>query len=317
MFTKVDNVLIGKALKTSGEIADVKKGDIVMLNHTGAITDKNDAEGMYLAVATADGVIERSNFIQKGSHARFVKAKYEAPEEATITIDFTKASTTSAAGEAASTIVAGYRYVLRIVYKDLYEAPGQFTHTYEIVASSDDQKELAAAFEKKINKHSNRRVNAVNAEGVLTLTAMPKDDNEGVMSINEYSVVSMVATVYYTIPGALLSNQPEVVPGLTITATEANPGKGYWKQVRDLERRALGYKGHVFTDAYPVIEPKRLVEEGAENNYIMIEFDNHYLSPDNQYIKSTPLRIQLFATDETTIESIATALKGLAEEVTA
>lgn len=317
MFTKVDNVLIGKAITSATKLEDVKKGDVIMLNHKGNITTEADTEGMYLAVATANGVIERSNLIQKGSHAHYVTATYTAPTEATIKIDFTKASTTSAAGEAVSTIVAGYRYVLRIVYKDLYEAPGQFTHTYEIVASSDDQKELAAAFEKKINKHSNRRVNAVNEEGVLTLTAMPKDDNEGVMSINEYSVVSMVATVYYTIPGALLSNQPEVVPGLTITHTEANPGKGYWKQVRDLERRALGYKGYVFTDAYPVVEPKRLVEEGAEYNYIMVEFDNHYLSPDNQYIKSTPLRIQLFATDAAAITTVANALEGLAEKVAA
>jgi hypothetical protein len=300
MFTKVDNVLAGNALKVSGNVEDVKKGEYVILDASGKIiapADTTNATGIYFAVASADGVLERSNLIQKGSHPRFVAADHEDPEEQTATIDFTNA-----------TIVIGHRYVMRIVYKDMYEHPGQFTHTYEVTATTEAAADLANAFAKRVNKHPNRRVNAAVEAGKLTLTAMPKDDNEGVYSINEYSVVSMAVTVYYTIPGALLSNVPENVPGATVkyNTKTATPGVGYWKQVRDLERRALGYKGHVFTDAYPVVEPKRLVEEGAKYNYVMVEFDNHYLSPDNQYIKDTPLRIQIFTTDKT--DNFKTAL---------
>lgn len=153
----------------------------------------------------------------------------------------------------------------------MYEAPGQFTHTYEVVATTKTADDLGNALLKKINKHANRRVSATFASHKLTLTALPKDDNEGVYSLNEYSVVSMEASLYVTIPGALLSNVPEAVPGATITKTAGKPGKGYWKQVRDMEVRMLGYKGHVFTDAYPIIEPKRNVTEGASYDYITIE----------------------------------------------
>jgi hypothetical protein len=208
---------------------------------------------------------------------------YEAPVEEKIEIDLTSAKP-----------VIGHRYVLRIVYKDMYEAPGQFTHTYETVATTETADDLGNALLKKINKHVNRRVSATFASHKLTLTALPKDDNEGVYSLNEYSVVSMEASLYVTIPGALLSNVPEAVPGATITKTAGKPGKGYWKQVRDMEVRMLGYKGHVFTDAYPIIEPKRNVTEGAKYDYITIENDNLYLSPDNQYIKTTPLTTELY-----------------------
>jgi hypothetical protein len=161
-----------------------------------------------------------------------------------------------------ATIVAGHRYVLRMVYKDIYEAPGQFTHTYEVYADSNDAEALAAAIVKKINKHKNRRIQAQASAAVITLTAMEKDDNEGVYSLSEYSVVSMEATLYTTVPGALLANQPTAIPGATIVKTPGNPGKGYWKQVRDAEVRFMGYQGHVFTGAYPEVEQARMVEEG-------------------------------------------------------
>ena len=226
---------------------------------------------------------------------------YEAPVEEKIEIDLTSA-----------TVVIGHRYVLRIVYKDMYEAPGQFTHTYEAIATTETADDLGNALLKKINKHANRRVNATFASHKLTLTALPKDDNEGVYSLNEYSVVSMEASLYVTIPGALLSNVPEAVPGATITKTAGKPGKGYWKQVRDMEVRMLGYKGHVFTDAYPAIEPKRNVEEGSTYDYFTIENDNLYLSPDNQYIKTTPLTTEVYIEHNTTNKTsvFAKALKA-------
>nr|UVX40554.1 MAG: hypothetical protein [Bacteriophage sp.] len=208
---------------------------------------------------------------------------YEAPTAEKIEIDLTNAKP-----------VIGHRYVLRIVYKDLYEAPGQFTHTYETVATTETADDLGNALLKKINKHANRRINAVFSNHKLALTAMVKDDNEGVYSLNEYSVVSMEASLYVTIPGALLSNVPEAVAGVTINKIAGKPGKGFWKQVRDMEVRMLGYKGHVFTDAYPIIEPKRFVTEGATYDYFTIENDNLYLSPDNQYIKTTPLTTEVY-----------------------
>lgn len=303
MITRVDSVMIGKkcpAIYTT--VNNLNAGEVALFDENRAlIKDQDDAlkaSTIYVGVCTGDmtvtmpngtsstkkvKVVEYSNAIQKASKPSYVKGDYEAPVAEKIEIDLTNAKP-----------VIGHRYVLRIVYKDLYEAPGQFTHTYETVATSGVADDLGNALQKKIDKHANRRVTAAFANHKLTLTAMPKDDNEGVYSLNEYSVVSMEASLYVTIPGALLSNVPEAVAGATIKKTAGHPGKGFWKQVRDMEVRMLGYKGHVFTDAYPIIEPKRFVTEGATYDYFTIENDNLYLSPDNQYIKTTPLTTEVY-----------------------
>lgn len=301
MITHVDTVLIGKKCPARYTTVDsLVQGDVALFDENKSlITNEADAvkastvyigvAGENMTIALPNGTsatkrsVEYSNAIQKASKPSYVIGDYVAPVEEKIEIDLTMA-----------TIVIGHRYVLRIVYKDMYEAPGQFTHTYEVIASSATGANLGNALLKKINKHANRRVSATYANNKLTLTALPKDDNEGVYSLNEYSVVSMEASLYVTIPGALLSNVPEAVPGVTITKTAGKPGKGYWKQVRDAEVRMLGYKGHVFTDVYPIVEPKRNVTEGVSYDYITIENDNLYLSPDNQYIKTTPLTTELY-----------------------
>lgn len=301
MITHVDTVLIGKTCPASyttvdslaqGAVALFDENKSLIKDEAGAVKASTvyiGVAGDNMTIALPDGTsdtkrsVEYSNAIQKASKPSYVIGDYVTPVEEKIEIDLTSA-----------TVVIGHRYVLRIVYKDMYEAPGQFTHTYETVATSEVADDLGNALLKKINKHANRRVTATFTSHKLTLTALPKDDNEGVYSLNEYSVVSMEASLYVTIPGALLSNVPEAVPGATIKKTAGKPGKGYWKQVRDMEVRMLGYKGHVFTGAYPIVEPKRNVTEGAKYDYITIENDNLYLSPDNQYIKTTPLTTELY-----------------------
>lgn len=301
MITRVDTVLIGKNCPASYTTADaLAAGDVAMFDQDRKIiktaADAVKASALYIGVAQdkvtvtkPDGTteqkanIEFSNAIQKDSKPSAVIGTYVAPVQEKIVITLTNA-----------TIVAGNRYVLRIVYKDMFEDPGQFTHTYEVFAESATAADLATAIVKKINKHANRRVQASASAAVITLTAMEKDDNEGVYSINEYSVVSMDASLYETIPGALLSNYPKAVAGATIVKTPGNPGKGYWKQVRDREARQMGYKGHVFTGAYPEVEQVRKVVAGDTYDYATIENDNLYLSNDNQYIKTTPILTELY-----------------------
>lgn len=303
MLQSVHSVLIGKTCPTSYTTADdLAAGDVALFNENKALiktaAEAATASSLYVGVAGSKinvtmpngsvaqkANIDFSNEIKKNSKPSAVIGKYVAPVEEKIVITLTNA-----------TIVAGNRYVLRIVYKDMYEAAWQFTHTYEVYAESATAADLAAAIVKKINAHKNRRVQATisSSSAVITLTAMLKDDNEGVDSLNEYSVVTMEASLYETIPGALLANQPKAVAGATIAKTVGNPGKGYWKQVRDAEVRNMGYKGHVFTGAYPSVEQDRKVIEGAEYDYAIIENDNLYLSNDNQYIKTTPLTTEVY-----------------------
>lgn len=303
MITRVDSVMIGKDCPATYTNVDaLNAGDVALFDENRALlkttADVVKANALYIGVAQPkisvtmpDGTVaqkanvEYSNVIKKDSKPSAVIGAYVAPIAQKSVITLTDA-----------TIVAGYRYVIRIVYKDVQAAGMQFTHSYEAYANSNVAADLAAALVKAINKHSNRRVQASVTGAVITLTAMAKDDNEGVYSISEYSVVNMEVALYQTIPGALLSNQPAAVAGAVIANTPANPGKGYWKQVRDIEARMMGYKGHVFTGAYPSIEQKRDVVENVNYDYATIENDNLYLSNDNQYIKTTPMVTELYVT---------------------
>lgn len=301
MITSVHTVLIGKKCPASYTTVDaLNAGEVALFDQNKAIlktaAEAAKASSLYVGVAgekinvtmpngnvAQKANIEFSNEIQKSSKPSAVIGQHVEPTQDKVVITLTNA-----------TIVAGHRYVLRVLYKDIEANNFQFTHTYEVYAESDEAQKLAEAFVKKINAHKNRRIQAENAAAVLTLTAMVKDDNEGVYSLNEYSVVDMEVSLYHTIPGALIANQPEAVSGATIAKTPGKPGKGFWKQVRDAEVRYMGYKGHVFTGAYPEVEQARKVVEGTSYDYAVIENDNLYLSNDNQYIKTTPLTTEVY-----------------------
>lgn len=301
MITSVHTVLIGKKCPAVYTTVDaLNAGEVALFDQNKAIlktaAEAAKASSLYVGVAgekinvtMPDGNvaqkanIEFSNEIQKSSKPFAVIGQHVEPTQDKVVITLTNA-----------TIVAGHRYVLRVLYKDIEANNFQFTHTYEVYAESNEAQKLAVAFVKKINAHKNRRIQAKNDAAVLTLTAMVKDDNEGVYSLNEYSVVDMEVSLYHTVPGALLANQPEAVSGATIAKTPGNPGKGFWKQVRDAEVRYMGYKGHVFTGAYPEVEQARKVVEGTPYDCAVIENDNLYLSNDNQYIKTTPLTTEVY-----------------------
>lgn len=301
MITSVHTVLIGKSCPSSYSTVDaLKAGEVALFDQNKAIlktaAEAAKASSLYVGVAgekinvtmpngtvAQKANIEFSNEIQKSSKPSAVIGSHVEPTQDKVVVTLTSA-----------TIVAGHRYVLRVLYKDIEANNFQFTHTYEVYAESNEAQKLAEAFVKKINAHKNRRIQAENAAAVLTLKAMVKDDNEGVYSLNEYSVVDMEVSLYHTVPGALLANQPEAVAGATIEKTPGNPGKGFWKQVRDAEVRNMGYKGHVFTGAYPEVEQARKVAEGISYDYAVIENDNLYLSNDNQYIKTTPLTTEVY-----------------------
>lgn len=320
MITSVHTVLIGTKCPDDYTTADaLNAGEVALFDQDRAIlktaAEAAKASSLYVGVAgpkinvtmpngtvAQKANIEFSNEIQKSSKPSAVIGVNAEPTQDKVAVTLTNA-----------TVVAGHRYVLRVLYKDIEANNFQFTHTYEVYAESNEAQELAEAFVKKINAHKNRRIQAQNAKAVLTLTAMVKDDNEGVYSLNEYSVVDMEVSLYHTIPGALLANQPEAVAGATIVKTPGNPGRGFWKQVRDAEVRYMGYKGHVFTGAYPEVEQARKVVEGTKYDCAVIENDNLYLSNDNQYIKTTPLTTEVYCpgmVDSIVDKGIQSFIKG-------
>ena len=148
----------------------------------------------------------------------------------------------------------------------------------------------------------------------MKLTAKVKDDNEGKESINLYSQVSVDAFVWKTIPNGLLSNVMYPVAGLSITKTQGTPGKGNAKIVRDREQAALGYKGITFRTHWPVIKPELNVDLSATYDTMVIENWNRYQSPDNQYVKTTPMATELYVVaDELVAGSTDSLFKDMVE----
>ena len=309
MFTKPSQVIIGKQVNID-DIADLAIGDITVVDENfKAATSPANAKALYIGVCTGEdengnNIVKWSDRIQKESKPRYTSNAPVTPVAAKIEINLANV-----------TPVAGHRYVLRILYKDMNIANFQFTHTYEHVATTNVAADLGNALLAKINKHANRRVNATFASNKLTLTAKDKNYDNSVEALDEYSIVSMDASLYVTNPNSiLLSNQPETVVGAVVTKVEGNPGKGFWKQVRDTELRAMGYSGKVYTGAYPSIEQERMVEKGASYYNVNIENDNLYLSPDNQYVKTTPVLTEIYCKGAVTaITGALDAFMGIAE----
>lgn len=313
MLQKVNTVLIAKTVPASfpaASTADVlADGAIALFDENKKILTSTAlaaaAKSIYVGVCegkedvydqkgakSTKSVIRFSMPIQKGSNPTLVVTPFAAKAEDKIVITATNV-----------TPEVGHRYVLRLVYNDIYEAPGQFTHTYEVIAKTTTPKDLVDAFVKKINKHKEARVtasatSAANAASaaVLTLTAKEIPYNEGITLDHGYTQVSVEAFMGTTIPSGLLSNVMYPISNLTIAKTQGTPGKGNAYIVRDRENAAMGYRGitHRANGIYPYIAPEFRSDLSAEYDTITIEWDNKYLSDDNQYIKTTPLAVEMY-----------------------
>jgi hypothetical protein len=171
MLQKVNTVFVGKqsyvTAKNPSDANTLTVGDIVMINPAnGTIIASNGLSssiptiqlGYVKSVGTLiqDAVIEKSAPISKDKIKSITPngtCAYVANTEASSVIDITGA-----------TITVGHRYVARIVYNDLYEHPGQFTHSYEAIAATGETAiTLANKLYTRINAHAGRRVTAYNA----------------------------------------------------------------------------------------------------------------------------------------------------------
>ena len=303
MLQKVNTVLIGTDAPASYTTADaLTEGQIALFDENRAIV--KDAAGakaasmLYIGVCegkedvyneagtkTTKAIIRYSMPIMKGSHPHMVFTEYSAPAEDKIVITATNI-----------TPEVGHRYVLRLVYNDIYEAPGQFTHTYEVIAKTTNAEDLITSFKNKINKHKEARVVAESSAAVLTLNAKEIPYNQGVTVDSGYSQVSVEAFMWTTIPSGILSNVMYPISNLTIAKTQGTPGKGNPYIVRDREEASFGYRGitHRANGIYPYIAPEFRSDLDATYDELVVEWDNKYLSNDNQYVKSTPLACELY-----------------------
>lgn len=220
-----------------------------------------------------------SDPIEGAKVKKFLGRTFVAKQERTASVDFT-----------GLTPVVGTEYLIRIIYKDLNEHPGQFTQTYRFVATSAVLDTWGASMEAVVNAHTGRRVTAAYtaATDVLLLTALPKPEcTSNLTDIDDFSMVDFDVRFLYVDS----SGNWQTIPSTSTTVTYTGPtyGSGNWEQIRDMEKDQFGYVGPTNRTAYPVLLPTQATVKSAQYNLIVIEHDKSYLSPDNQYVKQAPL----------------------------
>ena len=187
------------------------------------------------------------------------------------------------------TPIVGTEYLMRIVYKDMNEHPGQFTQTYRHIATDALLATLVVAMNAKINAHSGRRVNCTtNTTTTLVLTGREIPEcTTSLSDLEEFRQVEFESFFLYVDSDGNWAENLATAP--SPVRTVASSGVGEWEQLRDMENRALPYRGVSNLTVYPVQKPDLYTVLNETYNLVVIEHDKSYLSPDNQYIKQAPL----------------------------
>lgn len=237
-------------------------------------------------LAKTISLVHYSKPLQKKALSSVVYSAYSAPVEDSVKITF----------GSSFAVEVGHRYVVRISRTDIEEHPGIQTYSYDHVATTTSLTDLIAVFVTKINKDARPGVVATSTASSITITAKAKDDNDTIPSLVLYSQVTLEVSIFKTIPTGLLTNAPIALADVTVEKTFGTPGKGNWKIVRDREDYALAYRGILYRSngIWPYVAPELKVEKNATYDTISIEYDNDYRSADNQYIKNTPLAVEVY-----------------------
>ena len=268
---------------------------------------------------TYTNIVKWSNWIDKNyiKSATFMladayKKNTKLAEEDTITIDFTGCDDNDP-NEFAH---GNRRIVVRLTFKDMPTRFRKWTESYEYVTKPGDKAEqIANAFAKIItDQYKRARVDAKAAAGVLTLTAMPYDDDNSVDTLNVANKVRFNANVYYTNPQAAgFASENKYFPtGLTINKKEGYNDPMSAKNVRDREAQAMGYEGILNRGCctWPIIKPAMTTDLSKKYDGITIEFETKYHAADDIQ-RHTKQTIEIYVpAAETPAETDITALKA-------
>lgn len=333
MITYVNTVFVSNGNNTAlataiPAAADVKKGQFILLDvdaDTFDITAKTSRFkiGMFTGKTAADHKgakhpeIKWSNIINVDDIKNISQLTHpgenkENTEDA-ITIDFTKVKPAVIAEYAKG----GKRIITRLTFKDLPTRFRNWTESYEYITQpSDTATTIAKGIANLITKEWKRaRVEATANAGVLTITALPYDDDDAVDTLNWAAKVRFNANVYWTDPAgegweSLNKHYPN---GLEIKKVPGSQYPAAAKLVRDREAQAMGYLGILNRGCctWPIIKPD--METNLENKYnaLLIEFENMYRAADDIFRK-TKQTVEIYSTGAVTgiASKIATAQNG-------
>jgi len=313
MLTRVNEILIGKDIdRTAANVAgasmatiqtNIASGELLVLDSNFKIAPVTITYATSDVIYIVEGTDETFNYTNEAGTAfsgkrlivsnpidgrgvkNYNKVAYVAKTEKNVTF-----------GAITGAIVAGTEYVLRIVYKDIIEHPGQFTETYRYVAKSGDASvNILDGLRKRIAKYTGKlsikggariSTNALaQATLVLTAKAIP-ECTSSINDIDELTQVDFEAFLNY-VDNDGVKNTVGIASGPTYVTSKR--GSGVWEVIRDTEKKALSYKGIDNRIWFPITKPDMRTQKGGTYNVISIEHDKDFRSADNQYIKNTPL----------------------------
>lgn len=305
MITYVNTVFVSNTNNPAVIEASALKGakDTIAENTGKFVFEKND-DGLFRIGLVKDGVlrvhgaktetyaniVKWSNWIDKNyiKSATFMladayKKNTKLAKEDTITINFTGCDE----GDPNEFARGNCRIVVRLTFKDMPTRFRKWTESYEYVTKPGDKAEqIADAFAAMItDQYKRARVDAKAAAGVLTLTALPYDDDNSVDTINVANKVRFNANVYYTNPQAagFASKNKYFPTGLTINKKEGYNDPMSAKNVRDREAQAMGYEGILNRGCctWPIIKPAMTTNLSKKYDGITIEFETKYRAADD------------------------------------
>jgi len=310
MIHRTDKILIGKDISRDAQVvagagiktlvasSSIADGELVVLDKYKKVLAAGatiaDSDTIYICQGTSEtfdftneaGTTTTTNrkviFSDpiQGQHVRTYSAvPYTVKAEETATIDIT-----------GMVPVVGTEYIVRIIYKDIKEHPGQFTQTYRYISTTATLDTFGAAIAAKINAHSGRRVNATYTSGTDALLLTAREISECCTALTDIDEFSMVEfEVFFNYADANGNWQSWVMTDDTITYTGPTYGNGNWEQIRDMEKRMLGYVGPLNRTHFPVLEPTMRTVVDSTYHQIIIEHDVEYRAPNNQGYELTPV----------------------------
>lgn len=225
-------------------------------------------------------VIKWSNVINRRYIKSYNAGTYTADTDEKVEIDFTSADLTELAK-------GNKRVIVRLTNKDTYTRYRKWTDSFEYVtAVNDDATKIADGLAKEISRnHKRARVTASASAGVLTLVALPYDDDDANDTINWANQVRFSANCYYTDPQAagFASKNKYTINGATIEKTPAKIYQASAKLVRDRESWGMGYQGIINRGqcTWPIIKPDMMVDITARYDFITLEWENMYRAADD------------------------------------
>jgi hypothetical protein len=202
---------------------------------------------------------------------------------------------------------SGRETIVRIVYKDIKEHPGQFTHTYRFFESGTAATD-ATALCALINKHSGARVTASPSTAQVTLTgkAIP-ECTTALTDIDEFKMVDFEVFITYVSSTGVRTDY-----NLSIAYTGPTYGVGTWEQVRDAEKKVITNQfGPTNRITFPVVEPAKRTIKSETYDVVNIESEVAFVTPDNGYNKRTKVGTKLFIPNTATSNQMSTVLTVL------